>query len=507
MSQTPQPVDLNASAYKPSYYTLAVPHGAWTLLFNGVSSGLLRLPPDIYEEIRPFLGPERSRDAGYGRSEWQPRPFAIDELPARLQKIFPELLRGRFFVSADDDEMDHLRTRTEYFKEHSPFLLTLTTTLDCNFDCYYCYEDKVPTMLTRQRCDQVLDLIHREVEAKGHERLYVDWYGGEPMLNQDAIEYVSEKAIAYCDERGISYKSSMVTNASVWPEDAREFVERVRLHYVQISIDGPPRHHNVRRGYKPGHDQEIDSFERVAQTIDRLVGATRLHLRINVDPGIGWSALELIDICQERGWFRPDAKVYPYLAAIGPMTEQCGHLADSTKIQAFQSEFDEIKQAFLEKAAKFIDPKGLRTMAYYPTTRRMNCSAVGDNTFMFGPDGLMYKCSLDVGFPGLAQGSLDELVGAPDGAEPPAREIKGSPLVVLPDKPAVGSTKHDYGSYDPYEHERCSQCQYLPVCMGGCPKTHFENNDFYIQRQSQHWENNFEHMVRNFADSMAGHSV
>ena len=163
----PESVNPEASAYLPSYFTLAVPHGAWTLLFNGVSSGLLRLPPDIYEEIRPFLGPERSRDAGRGRSEWKPRAFTVDELPARMKKIFPELLCGRFFVAAEDDEMDHLRTRTDYFKKHSPFLLTLTTTLDCNFDCYYCYEDKVPVHLTRARCDQIMELVEQQVHIEG----------------------------------------------------------------------------------------------------------------------------------------------------------------------------------------------------------------------------------------------------------------------------------------------------------------------------------------------------
>ena len=493
-------------SYKPSYYTLAVPHGAWTLLFNGVSSGLLRLPPDIYEELQPFLGETRSKDAGVGRSQWQPRPFGMEELSPRLQKIFPELVRGRFFVDAHEQEIDHLRSRTEYFKQNSPFLVTITTTMDCNFDCYYCYEDKSPTHLSLERCDQILELIQRETEEKGHERLYVDWYGGEPLLNQEAIEYFSEKAIDYCDRKGIAYKATMVSNASVWPEDARSFVERIRLWYVQISIDGPPRHHNVRRGYKDGHEQEIDSFEKVARTVDSLVGSTRIHLRINVDPGIGWSALEMIDICKERGWFAPDAQVYPYLASIGPMTDHCGFLGESTKVQKFQAEFDEIKQAFLEKAAKYVVPQGLRSMAYYPATRRLNCSAVGENSFMFGPDGLMYKCSLDVGFPARSLGSIDERMPEQAAAPAPAPN-KPSPLVVLPNTPTVGSEAHDYSKYDPYTHDRCSECQYLPVCMGGCPKTHFEGNEFYIKRQSQHWENNFQHMVRNYADSMSGHGV
>ncbi len=35
----------------------------------------------------------------------------------------------------------------------------------------------------------------RQVAAKGHRKLYTDWYGGEPMLNREAIEYFTPRAL------------------------------------------------------------------------------------------------------------------------------------------------------------------------------------------------------------------------------------------------------------------------------------------------------------------------
>lgn len=478
--------------YKPSYYTREVPHGDWTLLFNGVSSGLLRLPKAVSELLAPFLGPRRSNKAGVGLADWRPRAFAVEELPPSLQGAFPDMLRARFFVPAEEDEIAHLRKRTQFFKQHGPFLVTITTTMDCNFDCYYCYEDKSPTYLSNQTCDRILEWIRGEVEAKGHETLYVDWYGGEPMLNQEAIEYFTQRALSYCDEVGIRYKASMVTNGSCWPEAAREFVERNKLWHIQISIDGPPRHHDVRRAFKPGHEQDRTSFEAVAATIDKILGAARIYLRINVDLGIGRSALEMVELFRERGWLRPEAHVYPYLASIGPMTDHCGFLGENKKVRDFQVEFDQIKQEFQRQVAMLIEPKKIEHLQYYPNTRGINCAAVAPNSVMFGPDAKMYRCSLDVGFPERSHGTLGER---------PVEPAAGVPLKVLHDGARAEPTAHPYDDYDPYSHPRCSQCQYLPICMGGCPKTHFENNEFYIQRQSQHWENNFEAMIRSYADA------
>jgi uncharacterized protein len=486
-----------SAQFKASYYTRAVADGPWTLLFNGVTSGLMRLPQDLSAEVMPWLGPARSTAAGRGLAEWDPPRFEVDQLPPSLREIFTELLRGRFFVPAEEDELDYLRRRSEFTRHNDPFLVTITTTLDCNFDCYYCFEDKSPVYLTHERCDQILAFVADKIEAKGHPKLYIEWYGGEPMLNRDAIEYFSARAIDYCERRGIGYRASMVSNGTHWPEDAREFVERHRIKHVQFTLDGPARHHNVRRGYKPGHEQEQSSFDIVVGTIDRLLGSTRIYLRINVDPGVGRAALELVDLFLERGWLGPGARLYPYLAPIGPMTDHCGFLGSSEKFQRFVAdEFDAIKREFQLEVCRHIDPKGAEHLQIYPATRRMNCAAVGDHSVIFGPDGLMYKCGLDVG---IAERAFDRLAPAPAPAAMPER--RGSPLTILKEAPAVGSKAHPFHEFDPFTQERCSQCQYLPVCMGGCPKTWFEGNEFYLARRSAYWEENFEHLIRVSAEA------
>ena len=476
--------------YKASYYTRAVPYGGSTLLFNGVTSGLLRLPADLSALITPFLGPPRSSDAGRGLSQWEPRGFTVDELPPRVQRLFEQLVQARMFVPEDEDELDYLRRRTELYKKNDPFLVTITTTMDCNFDCYYCYEDKSPTYLSQDRCDEILDWIRAQVDAKGHSKLYTDWYGGEPMMNRDAIEYFSKKAIAYCEQSGIGYSSAMISNGTHWPDDAPAFVKRNRIRHVQLTMDGPPRHHNRRRGYKKGHEQTTPSFDVVSNTIDRVLGATRVYLRINVDPGVGRSALELVDHFKERGWLDSEAHIYPYLAPIGPMTEHCGFIGDSDKFRDFRTEFDELKDEFQKCISEHIDPRGIQHLQYYPMTKRMNCAAVGENSVVFGPDGLMYKCGLDVGIKARAHDALDA-----NQPEPAQAKAKASPFTIVADD-AVGSEAHPYSSYDPFSHDRCSECQYLPVCLGGCPKTHFEENEFYLERRSQYWEENFETLIR-----------
>jgi hypothetical protein len=41
--------------------------------------------------------------------------------------------------------------------------------------------------------------------------------------------------------------------------------------------------------------------------------------------------------------------------------------------------------------------------------------------------------------------------------------------------------------------------------MGGCPKVQMEKDDFYLARQSQYWEENFDRVVRTYFESTMHH--
>jgi radical SAM protein with 4Fe4S-binding SPASM domain len=59
--------------------------------------------------------------------------------------------------------------------------------------------------------------------------------------------------------------------------------------------------------------------------------------------------------------------------------------------------------------------------------------------------------------------------------------------------------------YDPFAHPTCRECQYLPICMGGCPKAQIERNTSQIRAHSEFWEANFDRIVREYYSAAGGH--
>jgi uncharacterized protein len=479
--------------YKASYYTRVVLNAKDILLFNGFTGALVVLTPETFPLVEPFLGQSRSLDAGVGLDKWDPPHFDLVEIKEPTRGLIDELLKGGFFVSEDFDEQAAIRNRYNQRSQTAPLFIRITTTLDCNYNCYYCFEDKSKVQLTRSGCDSILNWTFLKIRSGGHKSLFTSWFGGEPMLNHEAIEYISKRIILHCKENSIHYSSAIISNGSLWPSDPLEFVHRCKIENIQFTLDGPPDHHRRRRRLKDKRAHGEDSFDAVIRLVDALYRDVKIVLRINVDPEIDDSVYELIPFFEAKGWLSEDSNLIIQLALIGPMNEHCASL-DTKKFQEFRSRFQQIQTEFNRQISEKAASGAFQSEAGGPIPLNLPCSAVSQNSVIFGPDGLTYKCVLDIGDPSRAFGTV---------IEPRRRELSDVNLLKsIENSPStVGSRAHPYLDYDPVAHERCGQCQYLPVCLGGCPKDQFEQNQFYLQERSEYWERNFETIVRARASS------
>ena len=65
--------------------------------------------------------------------------------------------------------------------------------------------------------------------------------------------------------------------------------------------------------------------------------------------------------------------------------------------------------------------------------------------------------------------TLDEMLG---------HNVSGNNLITDTQSQLV---MNGYMLFDPTEDNKCSECKYLPICMGGCPHSRLENNQICEQ--------------------------
>ena len=149
------------------------------------------------------------------------------------------------------------------------------TTLDCNANCYYCYEKHQCFQrknMTKEVADKLINLIIQNKPKK----FFFSWFGGEPLFNYQIIDYIIDKI----KENNIDYVSSMISNAILFtPEMIERAVKKWKLRNIQITVDG------IYENYEKIKDVPKGSFERLANNIDLLIqNKVKVSIRLNITP-------------------------------------------------------------------------------------------------------------------------------------------------------------------------------------------------------------------------------
>lgn len=151
----------------------------------------------------------------------------------------------------------------------------ILTTTKCNANCFYCYESKFERIsMSKITADRVVDFIIKHAQGK---EIQIMWYGGEPLVNSDIIDYISSKLKL----TGIEYTSSIISNGLLLTDS---IIDRVRnlwhLKNARITLDGTEQLYNRIKAYNTATG---NPFSLVLSNIEKLVNSSvKITIRINV---------------------------------------------------------------------------------------------------------------------------------------------------------------------------------------------------------------------------------
>lgn len=114
-------------------------------------------------------------------------------------------------------------------------------TTGCNFRCRYCYEadikQKEVQTATKEVVSQLLNWLSHSSISGNQTDLGVNFFGGEPLLCSDLIEFALLESKKVSAKTGKKFKFSMTTNASLLDEYHIRYYKEFEMGYL-ISIDG-----------------------------------------------------------------------------------------------------------------------------------------------------------------------------------------------------------------------------------------------------------------------------
>jgi uncharacterized protein len=437
--------------WKVSRYTHAIDlDDGKGLLHNGRTGSIVELSPRVYGKVRELF------DSGQSIEE--------PNRGSRLRQLFSHLIAGGFVVRQPIDELGLLEDTYETERKRSQFLLTILPTFGCNLGCDYCFVGKKKGMMSLETQNHIVQFVSSHIANHSIPSMNVDWFGGEPLLSMSVIQYLSAEFIRICGSHGIPYHSQVITNGTVITPNVVAALQEAQVQRLQITIDGPPDLHDIRRPYKAGHSS---SFSAIMSGLPLVIGKFLIRLRINVDNRNLHAVWPLIDLFAEKGWLGPDTEFFPYLARISPFTEACSTMSNFV---CSMDDFYRVQFRWMERLEKAGVPVSAQGLYQFPEPKTYNCGAVGANGFVFTPEGEIHKC-------GLAVDNSPEAIGH-----------VSRPL----DSTHPNAVK--WQQYSPFQNPVCRNCEFLPTCLGGCPRNQIEMREVQ-KKENCTYHKQFEHQI------------
>ena len=345
-----------------------------------------------------------------------------------------ELARCGFLTNlSPEQELALQQERFDQSRSRSDTLtLNFVPTYACNYRCPYCYEkghNGTPGKMEQPVMDAIAQLVEQLYARDAFTTLSVIWYGGDPSLVLDVVEELSNRLIAWSDERNVAYKGMMLSNANLIDEAAAQLIARCRISSMLLTLDGPEEVHNRRRVAANGSN----SYERNIQAARFLrANGVRVMATMNVDK-VNWPLYaDFRDrMAAEEGIGISPGKLCDY-----------GHFYGEPPFAA--PDFDlftheEFAQARLEQYAR--ENHGAADIRAMLAPVDHFCNGQLDNYFVIDLLGDVYSCDGWVGDRSYVRFNL----------------LDDPSTWLLSDI-----------TFDATRDKQCGACNLLPICQGNC---------------------------------------
>ncbi len=198
----------------------------------------------------------------------------IERLSAEFPALYKQCIDAGIIVDDLVDELTLLQERILQTDNNTDnFILHINPTLDCNFNCWYCYENHVPH--SRMKEDVVratksfIDSVLKRPQIKSFS---LSFFGGEPLFhfNRVSKEIIGHTATE-CAKSGVRFQVNFTSNGALINEEIVKFLSQYPCGF-QITLDGGKPDHDKTRFSKNGDG-----------SFDTIVGNIKLLLQSGIE--------------------------------------------------------------------------------------------------------------------------------------------------------------------------------------------------------------------------------
>lgn len=194
------------------------------------------------------------------------RDLSVEEIKTADRDTYDKMVQIGAIVETEKNEIEELTAAARRrMSDKTVWHLHINPTLDCNFNCWYCYENHVKGS---RMSPEIISAVHRLIssivyqESKPAE-LLLAFFGGEPLLCFDTVvKPLIDGCMHLCDSTGISPAFHFTTNGYLLSGRMIDYFKDKTVSF-QITLDGDKKNHDQTRFPRNGGS----SYETIVRNI------------------------------------------------------------------------------------------------------------------------------------------------------------------------------------------------------------------------------------------------
>lgn len=335
---------------------------------------------------------------------------------------------GGMLVDDNLNETAELKKRISIADNNfEEFILFVNPTLDCNFQCWYCYEihtEKVWMLNNIQ--DSCLAFVDTVLQRKELRNFRLSFFGGEPLLYFTKVaKPLITKIGKKCREYNVNLHVHFTSNGALLNKEIINFLSSYNISF-QITLDGDKENHDSTRFYKGG----IGSYDKIVSNITKLVqNGIRVICRINYTSANANSLKSVLDSFAELQNQEKDLISFDFQR----VWQERGTSADDTDVS-----IKEIRNKY-KRNGFYVSSNHLMQDV------RNSCYGDKKNCLLINFDGNIYGCT-------ARDFNTENCLG---------RLSESGELV-------LNKERYDRRANSKLAKPICQNCRIAPICGGGC---------------------------------------
>lgn len=364
----------------------------------------------------------------------------IESIKNNNPQLYDNLLKSKSIIDDDVDEVFLVKKLQQCVDNNGKiFILTINPTLDCNFRCWYCYENHVfRSKIETETLKNIKKLI-RNIVAKQImlEHFQLNFFGGEPLLQYSTVMDIITYTEEICHSFGKNISIAFTTNGYLLNSERIQELSEHSVNSMQITLDGNRETHNKVRF----SSAQLGSYDKILGNIKFLLKKKiNVVLRLNYTgeniTGMSDIVSDLADITTDERKF---LTVHFFRVWQDSQGTEVNDIVDDTIVKYRNADI---------KAYK------------YPLNNvRVSCYGDKLNAAVVNYNGDVYRCTAVNFAEDVREGYVND----------------------------TGEIVWENNSYDKrknakFKNKACLKCRLLPICNGGCSQhaLRHENEEYCI---------------------------